>query len=85
MSQTFENITEAGPKIGGLFHIGQILSSRLENGSDAFSVAYRQHLAEVKAGNAKAIGALVGPVMKASKGKANPALLNKILNRLIKG
>lgn len=50
MSQTFENITEAGPRIGGPFLIGQILSSRLENGSDAFSVAYRQHLAEVKAG-----------------------------------
>lgn len=49
MSQTFENITEAGPKISVPFLIGQILSSRLENDSDAFSVAYRQHVAEVKA------------------------------------
>ena len=41
--------------------------------------------AEVKAGNAKAIGALIGPVMRMSKGKANPALLNKIFMKLING
>ena len=39
--------------------------------------------ADVKAGNGKAIGALVGAVMKMSKGKANPALLNKIFMKLI--
>jgi len=39
--------------------------------------------ADVKAGNTKAIGALVGSVMKKSAGKANPAALNKILHRLI--
>ena len=38
--------------------------------------------ADVKAGNAKAIGALVGSVMKKSKGKANPAALNQILLKL---
>jgi len=41
--------------------------------------------ADVKAGNAKAIGALVGSVMKKSKGKANPAVLNQILGKLILG
>jgi aspartyl-tRNA(Asn)/glutamyl-tRNA(Gln) amidotransferase subunit B len=36
---------------------------------------------DVKAGNAKAIGALVGQVMKLSKGKANPAMVNEILKK----
>lgn len=34
---------------------------------------------DYKGGNKKAIGALVGQVMKASKGKANPQLVNKLL------
>jgi aspartyl-tRNA(Asn)/glutamyl-tRNA(Gln) amidotransferase subunit B len=34
---------------------------------------------DIKSGNAKAVGALVGAVMKKSKGKANPALLNNII------
>lgn len=38
---------------------------------------------DVKAGNGKAIGALVGSVMKKSKGKANPAVLNKIIMKLL--
>jgi aspartyl-tRNA(Asn)/glutamyl-tRNA(Gln) amidotransferase subunit B len=39
--------------------------------------------ADVKAGNAKAVGALVGNVMKKSGGKANPAVINKIFARLL--
>jgi len=38
---------------------------------------------QYKAGNEKAINALIGPVMKASKGKANPAMVLEILKRLI--
>ncbi len=34
---------------------------------------------DYKGGNKKAIGALVGQVMKASKGKANPQMVNKML------
>jgi aspartyl-tRNA(Asn)/glutamyl-tRNA(Gln) amidotransferase subunit B len=34
---------------------------------------------EYKAGKQQAIGALVGAVMKKSKGKANPAMVNKVL------
>ena len=40
-------------------------------------------VADYKAGNTKAIGAMVGMVMKLSKGKANPAIINKILARLM--
>jgi aspartyl-tRNA(Asn)/glutamyl-tRNA(Gln) amidotransferase subunit B len=40
-------------------------------------------VADYKSGNTKAIGAMVGMVMKLSKGKANPAIINKILVRLM--
>jgi len=40
-------------------------------------------VADVKGGNAKAIGFLVGQVMKESKGKANPGLANKLIAELI--
>ena len=40
----------------------------------------------VRDGNHKAIGALVGAVMKASRGQANPALVNELLRaRLVDG
>ena len=38
---------------------------------------------EYKAGNIKALNALKGPVMKATKGKANPAMLDDLLKKLI--
>ncbi len=38
-----------------------------------------QSVADFKAGKERAIGFLVGQVMKASKGKANPGLVNKLL------
>ena len=34
---------------------------------------------DYKAGNQRALGALVGPVMKRMGGKANPAIINRIL------
>jgi aspartyl-tRNA(Asn)/glutamyl-tRNA(Gln) amidotransferase subunit B len=40
-------------------------------------------IADVKSGKTKAVGALVGPVMKASKGSANPQVVQEILLRLI--
>jgi aspartyl-tRNA(Asn)/glutamyl-tRNA(Gln) amidotransferase subunit B len=39
--------------------------------------------AEFKAGKDSAINALKGPVMKASKGKANPKLVDEVLRRLL--
>jgi len=38
---------------------------------------------QYKDGNAKAINALKGPVMKATRGKANPAMLDELLKKLI--
>lgn len=40
-------------------------------------------IADVKAGKEKALGALMGPIMKASGGKANPQRVLEILKRLI--
>lgn len=36
---------------------------------------------DFKAGKKKAVGALVGQIMKATKGKANPRVINKLLNK----
>jgi aspartyl-tRNA(Asn)/glutamyl-tRNA(Gln) amidotransferase subunit B len=38
-----------------------------------------QSVADYKAGKEKAIGFLVGQVMKQSKGRANPELANRLL------
>ena len=40
---------------------------------------------EFRAGNAKALNGLVGPIMKASKGKANPAQVNELLLKKLQG
>jgi aspartyl-tRNA(Asn)/glutamyl-tRNA(Gln) amidotransferase subunit B len=45
--------------------------------------AHRAMADEYRAGKEKAFNALVGQVMKASKGKANPAQVNAILRRLL--
>ncbi len=46
-------------------------------------VGREQAAAEVRAGKEKALGALMGPVMKASRGKADPDAVRRILLRLI--
>lgn len=40
-------------------------------------------VADYQGGNKKAIGALVGQTMKAKQGKANPQMINKILNEIL--
>ena len=42
-------------------------------------------VADFKAGNEKAINSMKGGVMKASKGKANPKLVDEVLRRLLAG
>ncbi len=46
---------------------------------DEVLAANPKNVEEFKAGNAKALNGLVGPIMKASKGKANPAQGNELL------
>lgn len=45
--------------------------------------AHAKSLAEHRAGNPKAINALKGPIMKRTQGKANPALVDEILRRVL--
>lgn len=45
--------------------------------------ANNKAVADIKSGNPKAIGFLVGQIMKESKGKANPALAQKLLRERI--
>lgn len=51
----------------------------IEAGVDAAIAANPKAVAEYKGGKKKAIGALVGQVMKATRGKANPQMVNKML------
>ncbi len=54
-------------------------SGELEKVIDEVLAANPKNVEEFKAGNAKALNGLVGPIMKASKGKANPAQVNELL------
>ena len=40
--------------------------------------------ADFKGGKEKALGALVGQIMKAMKGKANPGMVNELLREMLK-
>jgi aspartyl-tRNA(Asn)/glutamyl-tRNA(Gln) amidotransferase subunit B len=53
----------------------------LEQIIDEVLAANEKSVAEYRAGKDKAFNALVGQVMKASKGKANPAQVNELLKR----
>ena len=46
---------------------------------DEVLAANSKNVEEFRAGNSKALNGLVGPIMKASKGKANPAQVNELL------
>ena len=52
---------------------------------DEVLAANPEQVAEIKAGKDKLKGWLVGQIMKASQGKANPALANQILNQKLGG
>jgi aspartyl-tRNA(Asn)/glutamyl-tRNA(Gln) amidotransferase subunit B len=52
---------------------------------DEVLAANPKSVEEFKAGKDKAFNALVGQVMKASKGKANPAQVNDILRKKLSG
>ncbi len=54
-------------------------SGELEKIIDEVLAANAKNVEEVRAGNTKAMNALVGQAMKATKGKANPAQVNALL------
>ncbi len=56
-------------------------TKELESIVDGVIAANPKPVADFRAGNKKAIGALVGQVMKATRGKANPQLVNQLLEK----
>lgn len=60
-------------------------TSAIEGIVDEVLAKNQKAVDDYKGGNKKAIGALVGQVMKASKGKANPQMVNKLLAEKLNG
>jgi len=60
-------------------------SGEIEKLVDAAIAAGAKQVQDYRAGKEKALQSLVGQVMKASKGKANPAQVNEILRRKLSG
>jgi aspartyl-tRNA(Asn)/glutamyl-tRNA(Gln) amidotransferase subunit B len=60
-------------------------SGEIEKIVDAVLAANAQQVADYKGGKEKAFNSLVGQVMKASKGKANPAQVNALLKQKLGG
>ena len=60
-------------------------SGAIESAIDAVLAAQADKVAEYRAGRDKLFGFFVGQVMKATQGKANPALLNELLRRKLAG
>jgi aspartyl-tRNA(Asn)/glutamyl-tRNA(Gln) amidotransferase subunit B len=57
----------------------------LEKIIDTVIAANADNVAQFKAGKDKAFNALVGQVMKASQGKANPGQVNELLKKKLAG
>ena len=80
---------DLGAEAGALSVVDSIIEAKglkqmndtgaLEAIIDEVLAAHPKNVEEFKAGNAKALNGLVGPIMKASKGKANPAQVNALL------
>jgi aspartyl-tRNA(Asn)/glutamyl-tRNA(Gln) amidotransferase subunit B len=89
--QLFDVAWSAGPD----FPIDQLIekeglkqvsdSGEIERLVDEAIAAGAKQVADYRAGKEKALQSLVGQVMKASKGKANPAQVNEILRRKLTG
>jgi aspartyl-tRNA(Asn)/glutamyl-tRNA(Gln) amidotransferase subunit B len=60
-------------------------SGAIEKIVDEILAANAQQVADYKAGKDKAFNSLVGQVMKATRGKANPQQVNDILKRKLAG
>ncbi len=90
--QVFEALWDQAPAAGeALAQVDAVIEAKglkqmndsgaLEAIIDEVLAANPKNVEEFKAGNAKALNGLVGPIMKASKGKANPAQVNELLKK----
>jgi aspartyl-tRNA(Asn)/glutamyl-tRNA(Gln) amidotransferase subunit B len=60
-------------------------TGEIERAIDAVLAKEAANIAKYRAGNEKLLGYFVGAVMKATQGKANPALLNELLKKKLAG
>jgi aspartyl-tRNA(Asn)/glutamyl-tRNA(Gln) amidotransferase subunit B len=60
-------------------------SAAIEAAIDAVLAAQADKVAEYRAGRDKLYGFFVGQVMRATQGKANPAVVNQLLKRKLAG
>jgi aspartyl-tRNA(Asn)/glutamyl-tRNA(Gln) amidotransferase subunit B len=81
---TFEDINSIVLKLVDEQGLKQMSDSgELEKIIDDVLAANAKNVEEIRAGITKAMNALVGQAMKATKGKANPAQVNELLKRKI--
>jgi aspartyl-tRNA(Asn)/glutamyl-tRNA(Gln) amidotransferase subunit B len=85
----FEEMVETGKSAAAIVEakgLKQVSDSgAIETIVDAVIAANAEQVGQFRAGNEKVLGWLVGQAMKASKGKANPKLLNEILRKKLAG
>ncbi len=78
-----EGDADAVIKAKGLVQVTD--TGAIETIIDAIMAANPEQLAQFRSGKDKLFGFFVGQVMKASQGKANPAQLNELLQKKLKG
>jgi len=86
--QVFDSLWTEGGEVDAIIEAKGLKqmndSGALEAIIDEVLAANPKNVEEFRAGNAKALNGLVGPIMKASKGKANPAQVNELLLKKLK-
>jgi aspartyl-tRNA(Asn)/glutamyl-tRNA(Gln) amidotransferase subunit B len=60
-------------------------TSEIEAAIEAVLAAQAEKVAEYRAGRDKLYGFFVGQIMRATQGKANPALVNQLLKKKLAG
>ena len=81
--QVFDALWTEGGEVDAIIEVKGLKqmndTGALEAIIDEVLAANPKNVDEFRAGNTKALNGLVGPIMKASKGKANPAQVNELL------
>ena len=87
--EVFEAMFETGEKPADIVEkkgLRQVTDTgAIESSIDSVLAANADKVAEFRSGKDKLFGFFVGQVMKATQGKANPALVNEILTRKLRG
>lgn len=87
--EVFETMFETGEKPGDIVEkkgLRQVTDTgAIETAIDGVLAANPDKVSEYRGGKEKLFGFFVGQVMKQTQGKANPALVNEILGRKLKG